>query len=413
VISEIPDQTPETITIRNVTRGITTTNAVINRITTTSDDTAQRGMETQWPTLGIGEATVMQPSTFGEWIAEGREPDPKTERSRRTAEKYMEEWGLKFEEGDADAVVCIARCVREVRHWRNKGKGNSTKNKVTGEWKRKPPPRITDKFIKRGTMPTAVSSRAERWYLPGKRRHCDTDEMCKAFGITEGGRLQAALERITKTKAATMLGAAAHVGVLRTVIRGGMTRAGITPETRDVVVMTDLCSGVGTVAEAMEQETKGKWRYARAAEENKERASVLLDAWGGRGLTPTNVQEDAYDVNALDAAPDCDVLAMTPECGPYSKQSMTSLGEAMVETKKVAIMMTYAKRVRPAVVVMESVADLLTSTRMRPCGEEIERHLREALPDYEWRKQVVDPARHMGVPMSRERAFWVGTRPVQ
>jgi site-specific DNA-cytosine methylase len=75
--------------------------------------------------------------------------------------------------------------------------------------------------------------------------------------------------------------------------------------------------------------------------------------------------------------------------------------------------MTYAKRVRPAVVVMESVADLLTSTRMRPCGEEIERHLREALPDYEWRKQVVDPARHMGVPMSRERAFWVGTRPVQ
>ena len=405
VIQENRDGTPK------ITRTVART--IRRRITTTGTGATRQGMQAQWPTLGIAEATAMQPSTFGGWIAEGRAPDPKTERSRQTAEKCMEEWGLRVEEGDADAVICIARCAREVRNWRKKGKGNNTKDKVTGEWKRKPPPRITSKFIKKGTMPTAVSSRAERWYLPGKRRHCDTDEMCRAFGITVGGGLHTALEKTTKTKAAAMLGAAAHVGVLRAVIRGGMTRAGITPETGDVVVMADLCSGVGTVAEAMEQETKGRWRYARAAEKEKEREEVLLDAWGVRGLTEEKVQKDAYDVDALDAAPECDVLAMTPECGPYSRQSMTNLSEAKTETKKVATMMRYAARVRPAVVIMESVADLLTSTRMRPCGEEIERHLREALPDYEWRKQVVDPARHIGVPMSRERAFWVGTRPVQ
>ena len=59
---------------------------------------------------------------------------------------------------------------------------------------------------------------------------------------------------------------------------------------------------------------------------------------------------------------------------------------------------------------MESVPDLLGNGEMRACGVEVERILSTALPDYVWRAQVVDAMAHGGVPMSRRRAFWVGTK---
>ena len=55
------------------------------------------------------------------------------------------------------------------------------------------------------------------------------------------------------------------------------------------------------------------------------------------------------------------------------------LAEAMEETKVVQQLMRYATRARPAVVVLESVSDLLGPVRMRGCGEEIERILRANL----------------------------------
>ena len=83
----------------------------------------------------------------------------------------------------------------------------------------------------------------------------------------------------------------------------------------------------------------------------------------------------------------------------------------MEETEKITTLMAYAVAHRPAVVILESVGDLLTSQRVRACGAEIEARLRSALPNYEWRAQVVDPERHCKWPMRRERGFWVGTRP--
>ena len=85
----------------------------------------------------------------------------------------------------------------------------------------------------------------------------------------------------------------------------------------------------------------------------------------------------------------------------------------MERTDEVRKLMAYATEHRPAVVILENAADLQNNSGMRKCGEAIEAHLRNALPDYEWRAQVVDSYTHMGLPMKRERGFWVGTRPVQ
>jgi len=85
----------------------------------------------------------------------------------------------------------------------------------------------------------------------------------------------------------------------------------------------------------------------------------------------------------------------------------------MEETARVETMMKYTSRTRPALVVLESVGDLLGSERVRACGERMEKVMRAGLPDYDWRAQVVDAREHGGAPMARSRAFWVGTRPTE
>jgi site-specific DNA-cytosine methylase len=168
------------------------------------------------------------------------------------------------------------------------------------------------------------------------------------------------------------------------------------------------------MAEAMEQETQGKWEYVRAEEKNKKKRAVLTASWTHRGMTAERIRRDAHRTTAaeLAAAPESDVYVMTPDCGKYSRQSQTDPTEAARETETVATLLQYATAKRPAIVIMESVADLLTSKRMRACGAAIERHMRQALPDYKWYAQVVDPHRHMDSAMSRERAYWMGIKPV-
>ena len=97
--------------------------------------------------------------------------------------------------------------------------------------------------------------------------------------------------------------------------------------------------------------------------------------------------------------------------GVQPRQSQTSAEEAMEEVDKVRKVMEYATRCKPAMIVFENAADLIKSARMRACGEAMEQHMKEALPEYTWRAQVIDAKAHAGVPMDRERAFWVGTRP--
>ena len=256
------------------------------------------------------------------------------------------------------------------------------------------------------------------YYLINEKRHLSAGEMCNAFGVAKDSKLRMALTqgrdamKVTQREVIRMMGGAVHVPSLKKVIAGGMARAGVQVNGRRKVTLYDTCSGVGTAAEAMEQLTGGRFRYVAAAERGTAQRKILRAAWAHRGLR--RVYEDAYGEEATRGPTErVDVYMMTPVCSKWSKcqSGAEGMGEAMEETQVVGQMMRYAARARPAVVVLESVDDLLGPERMRGCGEEIERILHESLPDYEWRAQVVDAHEHGGAPMTRARAFWVGTRP--
>ena len=314
--------------------------------------------------------------------------------------------------GDTNAVICMARAERAVREWQKRGHGNE---------KRAPPPRETAGLIHRDILPTAITARAERHYMPGLGRHVQADEMCNAFGIAANSTLRTTMRgeraefKISDQQAVGMLSAAVQVHVLGKVVAWGLRQTGWEQgaEGESNVRLMDVCSGVGTAAEAVEQVTDGRMTYVGAAENDMKKRKVLVASWAPRGITDDVILRNAFDETALRAAPESDVYVMTPDCGKYSKQSQTALREAMTETDKVRTLMVYAVQHRPRVVIMESVAELLKSTRMRACGEAIEGILQAALPDYGWHAQVLDPHVHAGVPMRRERAFWVGTRPAK
>ena len=193
------------------------------------------------------------------------------------------------------------------------------------------------------------------------------------------------------------------------VLREAMERAGLTPGDDHVPRLRDACSGVGTAAAAMEHVTNGNFRYMAASESKAAQRGILQRAWAHRGLRQEMIYGDAYGAESA-AGPEADVYIMSPECGKWSREGNTTRAQEMEETEKVGIMMQYAARVKPAVVIMESAEDLLGEGHTRASGAEIERQLKEALPGHEWRAQVVDAHRHGGVPMHRRRAFWVGTR---
>ena len=66
---------------------------------------------------------------------------------------------------------------------------------------------------------------------------------------------------------------------------------------------------------------------------------------------------------------------------------------------------------RGRVLVFGALGTALLARPLRCCpGEAIEETLVRSLPAYRWYKQVVGAHQHLGKPMRRERAFWVGTR---
>ena len=360
------------------------------------------GME-YWPTLGIATAQKQQPATFAAWIQRGKHADPETHRSRARAQGLMKEWHMdRVMTKNQQTVVCIARAERRVAEWRRLGKGNG---------RRIPPVRLVAQLQHTAVLPTAVANKADRYYLPQEGRHVNAAEMARAFGVT--GPLRATLVhkraqiQTSETQVISMLGAAMHVPTASRILGEAMRRAGIADG--GTVTLCDVCSGVGTAAAAMEHATQGRYRYVAAAEWSTAQRRILKAAWAHRGICEANLRRDAYGDDDVTTAR-ADVYVMTPECGRWSQEGSATMADAMQETKRVETLMRYAKRVRPGVVMLESVPDLLGSGRMRACGVEIERILSTALPDYEWRAQVVDAMAHGGVPMSRRRAFWVGTK---
>ena len=245
---------------------------------------------------------------------------------------------------EQQTVVCIARAERRVAAWRRLGKGNGL---------RTPPLRLARQLQHTEVLPTAVANKADRYYLPQEGRHVNAAELTRAFGVT--GPLRAMLVhkraqvRASETQIISMLGAAMHVPTASKILGEAMQRAGIADGR--TVTLCDVCSGIGTAAAAMERATQGGFRYVAAAEWAPAQRRILKAAWAHRGMCEEKLRSDAYSDDDATVAR-ADVYVMTPECGRWSQEGGATKAAAMQETTRIEVLMRYATRVRPGVVML-------------------------------------------------------------
>ena len=379
-------------------------------------------MSTRWPDLGIPWAPdTGETRSFHEWLEHDTQVDQRVMRGVNTIEAKLAQW--EAHRCNTNAVVCISRADRELKKWTKRSKqrkrDGDDEDQELQKTPRAPPAGMLQGQLHTTVLPTAIASKTDRYYLVDKGRHMSARETANAMGYRPDGRLKAVIGTThketgrlpagarTEMQAIAMQNEGMHVPTLRAVLRSGMPSMA---HSERKVRLYDMCSGIGTMAEAVDQETGGNMEVVGAAERDARKRSILQEVWQDKGLKRARIYVDALGEDAADG-PEADVFGMTPDCGKWSSASTVSEEEAMAETGKVKLMMRYATRKRPRMVVLESVATLLGNGRMRRCGEAIEAALRGALPDYTWRAQIVDPWTHIGAPMRRERAFWVGTRP--
>ena len=164
------------------------------------------------------------------------------------------------------------------------------------------------------------------------------------------------------------------------------------------------CGSVDFFAEALDAfqaERGGEWRYAHAAEKVPLRRRVLARAWG---LREDQIFKDASD-SALAQAACVDLYVASPDCTFFSKRRRNATLEDVVDgAMNVQAVLPFLMAGRAAVAVIENVTT--------PNGvDAISTVLRKRLSHlYSWREQTLGAEEHAGVPVSRERHFWVGIR---
>ena len=111
---------------------------------------------------------------------------------------------------------------------------------------------------------------------------------------------------------------------------------------------------------------------------------------------------DATDDGA-DDAPYVDHWVFTPDCGPHSSRNhVRSPREQAAALAMAAKAFRYAHRVRPLSIVVENVNEPGVVAGITA--------IVTSLTGYAWKLQILDSLTHAGVPVKRERAFWVGVR---
>ena len=193
------------------------------------------------------------------------------------------------------------------------------------------------------------------------------------------------MERETRPAAQveSMLGAAVHVDVGTMVVQRAMRLAGL--DEKGDVRYGDACSGVGTVAAAVDRVTAGRMKYVFAAENDKDKRDVLMEAWEGRGLKRGRMYWDACDTVKMMRAPKVDIYALTANCKAFSRMANMTPDEKRVNGTKeecaqsaiadVRAMLAYVEAQAPQVVIIESVSELLEGHAAQ-WGDQIKIHAR-------------------------------------
>lgn len=160
-------------------------------------------------------------------------------------------------------------------------------------------------------------------------------------------------------------------------------------------------SGIDIFAVAMEVELGIGWEYVFASEAIATVHKGLLRAWGGHGLTEACCYADARSEEAV-GAPAVDVFVLTASCGTHSRRNHSrAWTEQRASLEDMWAALGYVRAQKPRVVVVENVVE--GSVTGGVTG------LLGRLGEYRMRTGAFDPRTVAGVPVARERQFWVLT----
>jgi len=243
------------------------------------------------------------------------------------------------------------------------------------------------------TLPTLTASRADQWWLVKRRRYMSVLEVARAFGLSDGNPLTAALRAVKcPATAVELAGRGIHSGVAHLLIQWIDAHAPLPANP----TYASSCSGIDFFAAALHEARGGAFQYIHASECRPDARAVLRHAWG---LDDAAVFPDAR-APAAAGAPCVDLYVASPDCTHFSRRNHDK-DAASLAAGAVAVASTlgFVLAGRARVVVVENVAE--------PDGvASISTALQQA--PYTWHRQKLDALEHAGQPVSRERMFWVG-----
>ena len=179
--------------------------------------------------------------------------------------------------------------------------------------------------------------------------------------------------------------------IVATLMRRGLAKEGLR--------YGSAFSGIDTFAAGLEEELGAQWEYTFASESDPTTREALVEAWQCRGLTREHCYKDARKGEAL-TAPKTDLFVLTAECEAHSKRNHhRSSGGQKTSLVDIWAALGYVRKRRPSVVVVENVTDVSATGGITG--------LLERLDGYELESGELDPREVAGMPVARERKFWV------
>jgi hypothetical protein len=319
---------------------------------------------------------------------------PPVEGRQQTGLKH---WGIeRLGVLPEHAVVCFERA---------EGRANNERQKYHASKGAEPSMKLLRALVHVDSIPTAVGSASDHYWLPALGRWMSITEMMRLFGVPETSSLWYTLttqvDGLTAVQIGSALGRAVHVDCVEQALCIIDEWGGLPERLR----YASSCSGLDLFAVAVEARWHRNWRYVQAAECKVGVALTLLETYWDLGLQGSydapddNILMDACDEDR--AAPACDLWTWSPPCEKFSRRNHVRTAEDRLEASRVMQqMLWYPKMVRPSYIIVENVDEKEAMTAVTGALA--------CLEGYDWksfRSDGVEATR-----MHRPRRYWVGKR---
>jgi site-specific DNA-cytosine methylase len=289
-------------------------------------------------------------------------------------------------------VICPERAAARVAKWRKK----------SGDRSGSPPLWLLREILHTESIPTALASPSDHFYLPEPNRWVTIAELLTLFQVPANSAAFPAIfaqTRLTERQLAEAIGRAMFPPSVEEAIRRAVLDCPVSLP--DEPRFATACSGLDFASVAMDNIFGSAWHYVAAAESDRGLAAFLALAYTCRGLTSARVACDCVSAAATRDALPADIFVAGPPCGPWSQRNHSpSWQERVTEVDRLDACLDYVRCHRPAIVIIENVdtADVTSAVVA----------LLASLPGYITRSFVAD-ARDQG-PMCRKRRYYYAVR---